>query len=356
MTRRRMATLAVAAAAALALGGVVTPAGAEARWDTDSLHLVYDPPAGFYSYAPSVVDDGATTWIWSCHNDEFRRIKDHIYLTEIVEGEVVSSRSVLQAGPAGTWDSFHVCDPSVVRGRFGYQGHAYRYAMFYLGNDVDASAHNQVGVAFANHPAGPWVKYPGPLVAFDRVDQWGVGQPSAVSLVPGTGRVVLFYTRGDTSTRAYHQVLDLTRMERWRTSDPVLLPTTGLTGHDGGPDWLNGYDVAYDRGRQRFHVVREQHPYPPEGENPWWIGPSVQVASMDVDDALRGRGSWRVEANVDAALTGFPRNHNAGLRRTWDGRLAEPHSVEVVFTDSCAGPDCDSLFEYDLWSVTGSLH
>ncbi|PSL05852.1 hypothetical protein CLV30_1033 [Haloactinopolyspora alba] len=353
--RRTVRTAVAACAAALLAGTMAAPASAEVVWDPDTLGVRYDPPEGFYSYAPSVVRDGDTTWIWSCHNDEHRVIKDHIYATKIVDGEVVSSESVLQASPAPAWDSFHVCDPSVVRGRFRHDGETYPYAMFYLGNDLDASAHNQIGVAFARRPEGPWVKRPEPVVTFDRTDQWGVGQPSAVTLTPGSGRVVLFYTRGDTSTRAYQRVLNLGRTGGIRVSEPVRLSTDGLTGHDGSPDWLNGYDVAFHPRERRFYVVREQHPYPAEGDNPWWIGPSVQVASIDAHSVFHGGGRWREEAVIDHALTGLDRNHNAGITRSWSGRLPDPPRLETVFTDSCSGDTCDSLFEYDLWSVSGTI-
>jgi hypothetical protein len=355
-SRIRTALYAATTAVTLALipsAAAAAPGDPGFRWDTGSLREVYNPPAGRYAYAPSVLDAGGTRWIWTCHNDEYRVIKDHIYETKIVDGRVVSSRSVLRATP-GAWDSFHVCDPSVVAGRFSYQGRRYGYAMFYLGNDLDASAHNQIGVALAEEPGGPWVKLPAPIVTFDRTDQWGAGQPSAVSTDPATGRVMLFYTQGDTSTRAYRRTVDLAHADKPVVSDPVLITTAGLTGHDGGPDWLNGFDVALDRARGRVVVVREQHPYPPEGDNPWWIGSSVQVASMSVKDLMTGRGVWTVEGDVNQRLTTFPRNHNAGLARTRAGWLPDRDAVEVVFTDSCAGPTCDSLFDYDLWSIRGA--
>ncbi|WP_157574676.1 hypothetical protein [Jiangella muralis] len=371
-TIRRVGMLAAAlgVGALLApLGTAAAPDGASPRpdrdpvtWDPASLAAVYQPAPGFYTYAPSVVRDGDTEWIWSCHNDQSRVIEDHIYLTKRVDGVVTETRSVLHAAPAPAWDSFHTCDPSVVAGRFQYGGTRYSYAMFYLGNDVDASAHNQVGVAFATHPDGPWVKYPEPIVTSERTDQWGAGQPTAVALTGNSGRVLLAYTRGDTSTRAYASVVDLTHVERLRVSPPVLLPTDGLTGADGAPDYLNGFDLALDRAGQDVVVVREQHPYPTD--NPWWIGPSVQVARLSLKDLLAGTGTWQPLGDLDRALTGFTRNHNAGLVRTWHGRLADARGVEVVFTSSCSSlptiddPDwsqatCDTLYSYDLWSITG---
>ena len=376
--RARTRLLVAAGAAVIALattaGALQAGAGAGAggdrdaapkvTWDADSVAQVYAPADGFYAYAPSVVREGDTEWIWTCHNDEFRVIEDHIYLTKLVDGVVTESRSVLQASAAPAWDSFHTCDPSVVRGRFAYAGTTYRYAMFYLGNDLDASAHNQVGVAFATTPDGPWVKYPDPIVTSDRLDQWGAGQPTAISMSANSGRVLLGYTRGDTSTRAYVVSLDLGRVERMKVAEPVLLPIAGLTGADGAPDYLNGFDLALDHTGKRLWAVREQHPYPID--NPWWIGPAVQVASIELRDALAGRGTWQPHGDVDEALTGFTRNHNAGLVRTWTGELPERDALEVVFTSSCSSlptvddPDwsqatCDSLYSYDLWSVEASV-
>lgn len=378
LTRRLLAAATTAVLGATLLIGVAPatadtpPTGDEASrtrapvaWDPSSLTEVYAPADGFYSYAPSVVRDGDTEWIWTCHNDDFRVIKDHIYLTKIVDGVVVDSRSVLQASPAPAWDSFHVCDPSVVAGKFRYQGVKYSLAMFYLGNDLDASAHNQIGVAFANSPEGPWVKLPEPIVTFDRTDQWGAGQPTAVTMPGKPGTVLLGYTQGDTSTRAYVTEVDLRKAESFTTTAPVQLPTSGLTGSDGASDYLNGFDLVFDKKGGQFLTVREQHPY--AFDNPWWIGPAVQVATIPQRDLLRGRGTWTPVGDVNEALTGFDRNHNAGFARDWEGHLAEKNAVSVVFTTSCSSlptiddqdwslATCDSLYSYDLWSIDGTLN
>lgn len=365
----------IAAAAALVLAATGSLAASAASdgghagtgditWDPDSVAEVYAPADGFYSYAPSVVRDGDTEWIWTCHNDEYRVIKDHIYMTKIVDGSVVESRSVLQASPAPSWDSYHVCDPSVVAGKFGYQGKKYTLAMFYLGNDLDASAHNQVGVAFANDPGGPWIKLSKPIVTFERTDQWGAGQPTAVMMPGSLSKVLLGYTQGDTSTRAYVTEVDLKRAETFTTSRPVQLPTSGLTGTDGAVDYLNGFDLVYDERNRRFLTVREQHPY--ATDNPWWIGPAVQVDSIGARDLRDGRGSWMPVGDIDEALTGFTRNHNAGFARDWSGHLPDERTVTVVFTKSCSSlptvddqdwsqATCDSLYSYDLWSVDGRI-
>ncbi|MFD2348559.1 hypothetical protein ACFSTC_02900 [Nonomuraea ferruginea] len=144
----------------------------------------------------------------------------------------------------------------------------------------------------------------------------------------------------------------------WPTCPPpvvgpaVEVTRAGLTGTDGKPDVLNNFDVAYDPSRDRFYAVREQHPYPTVA--PKQIGASLQVASIDGASIWNGGGSWRVEGVIDPALTGLPRNHNAGIVRTVYGTLPDSGSLTVIFTESCAGT-CASLWSYDLWRVTGTL-
>jgi hypothetical protein len=175
--------------------------------------------------------------------------------------------------------------------------------------------------------------------------------------------VLLGYTRGDTSTRAYVTTVDLSRLDRVRVFPERQITNAGLTGADGAPDYLNGFDMAIDHGRKEVVVVREQHPYP--DDNPWWIGPVVQVDRMPLKDFLKGAGTWTPSGDIDEDLTGFDRVHNAGLVRTWTGDLHDPDAPEVVFTSSCSSlptvddPDwslatCDSLYSYDLWSIEGS--
>lgn len=362
MLPRLMKRMALPALAFALATGLITAGSAQAaprhapqetlRWDSSSLREIYVPPSGDYSYAPSVLDIGATRWVWTCHNAQSRVIRDHIFLEKFVHGRLVEDRSVLQATD-GAWDSFHTCDPSVVSGRFRFNGSRYGWAMFYLGNDLDASAHNQIGVAFATTPDGPWVKYPNPVVSFSNPHQWGAGQPSAIASDPHSGRITLFYTQGDTSTRAYWRSLNFSDMDAPAISAPHLVTIAGLTGTDGAPDYLNNYDIAYDASRHSFVIVREQHPYPTT--NPSWIGQSVDVDTISAAGLLNGTGRWRSLNSITPGLTGLARNHNAGLVRTRNGFLPKTHHVTVVFTSSCAGATCDSLFNYDLWQITGRI-
>jgi hypothetical protein len=188
------------------------PLFAAVQWNQGSLREIYNPGGDVYTYAPSVIVEGNTEHIWSCHNRDSGVIKDYIYYTKRVNGAVVSSDPVLFASSSG-WDSVHVCDPSVVRSNLTYNGTAYQWVMFYLGNDRACSCHNAIGVAVAQNITGPWLKYPSPIVAFPFSDPnlWGVGQPSATS-VDGNGRFLLFYSEGDTAGRGYRRDINLSNL------------------------------------------------------------------------------------------------------------------------------------------------
>ncbi len=332
-------------------------------WDTSTLTQIYNPGTylggSYYSYAPSVSDNGTTERIWSCHNKDSGVIRDHIFETKLVNGVVVSSQPVLFPSANG-WDSYHNCDPSVVQGQFLYGGATYSYALFYLGNDVNGSSHNQIGVAFATNIDGPWVKYPSPLVTYPNNGQWGVGQPSVTS-VDGKGKILLFYSKktawDDSNTHGWRREMDLSDMSNPQTSvADGQITESGLTNSAGNQDWLDGFDVAYDQSRDRFYMVREQHPYP--SDNPTYIGPNLQVDSIAGSSIWNGGGQWTAEGNVTPSLTGFPRNHNGGLQRTYYGMLPDPSSLRVVFTNSCAAASCGSSipeWTYTLWSITGHL-
>lgn len=343
------------------LCGLLLPsiiASAAVTWDPSTRQQVYNPGTSvngtYYAYAPSVIVDGNTEHIWTCHNKDSGVIRDHIFYTKRVNGAIVSSRPVLVPSASG-WDSYHNCDPSVVRGQFRYNGATYAYALFYLGNDVNASYHNQIGVAFATSVAGPWVKYPHPLVTYPNNGDWGVGQPSAIS-VDGKGRLLLFYTQGaSTLTTGFRRELALSDMARPSIGVPLQLTTAGLTDVNGQRDYLNNFDVVYDPSRDRFYAVREQHPYPTD--NPTYIGASLQIASIPAAHIWRGGGHWTVEGTITPALTGFPRNHNAGFERSPYGTLPNPNALRVVYTVSCSGR-CNGgrpEWTYALWSISGTL-
>jgi hypothetical protein len=325
-----------------------------------NLTVVYDPSRDHYSYAPSVITDGVTEHIFVCQNKNDSIIRDSIYYHKRVKGEIVQSLEVLSHGDDGAWDSYHVCDPNVIQGAFVMFGVTYQYALFYTGNNVDESKNNQVGVAFANCLSGPWMRYPYPLIHnVVGAYVWGVGQPTVTS-VNGAGDLLIFYTEGQATTSGQVAHLDLSDMANIITYFYKPIPTAGLTDSNGNPDYLNSFDIVFDPTSDHFYLIREQHPYPQT--YPTFIGDQLQVASIRGGDIWAGEGTWKVEEALTPSITGFPRNHNAGFKRSFYGTLLNPHIFSVMFSPSCANPPDVSctwpavLWTHDLLEIQGRMN
>jgi hypothetical protein len=317
--------------------------------------VVYNPPEYRYIYAPAAISDSGIDYIWGCYNPDSGVVRDHIiYLERAAGGEIIAADIALEPGPLGSWDSVHVCDPAVVAGKFHYQGKMYSYALFYLGTDDIGGMHNQIGVAFATSLSGPWVRYPWPIVSFPPEDDpkthWGVGQPSVTS-VDGFGRVLIFYTQGDLTTRTQVRDVNLFDMGAPQIGRAVPVTNSGLTDMNGNPDYMNNADFVYDPVRDRFYAVREQRPYP--ADDPDYIGTALQIVSIPGGFIWSGGGRWTAEGEVRPELTGFPRNHNAGLERSIYGTLLDSAWIRVFYAVAESGPM--SLWSYDLWELQGAL-
>jgi len=94
--------------------------------------------------------------------------------------------------PSSTYDSESVCDPSLVQ----FHGVYFLYHTCISNTAPDGYQNNRICVAMADSPAGPFYKYPTPVVedlscSPTNTDTYCVGQPSAVVY---NDLVYLFYT------------------------------------------------------------------------------------------------------------------------------------------------------------------
>jgi len=330
-------------------------AGAAIQWLPSSLKKVYHSTGDFYCYAPAVIRDDGGAHYWFCRNAAAGVIRDHIYYLKQTPAGFDPLQLAFGPSSGHTWDSFHVCDPSIVGGNFGLGGRSFKYALVYLGNNVDASVNNQVGIAFSNDAAGGWVRRPEPLVSYPPQGHWGVGQPSAINL-DGKGRIAVFYTKADPRAAGYFREVNLGGEGTTTAGQEIKLPSAGLLRTDGRPDYLNDFDVAYDSMRERYIVVREVHPYP--STDPDFISTTLEISSISAEEIRNPDGRWTREGIIGPGLTGHARNHNAGIEKTWSGALPDPHMIRVVFTVSCAGPECAGrkpLWTYGLWQICGRI-
>lgn len=345
----------------------------EAPLDSAVLSFAFSE-AKRYSYCPVVLEQqNGDRYMYFCGNpavegphpiDEI--IIDNVYLyVERPDGSSVKEKSVLRPGASG-WDSHHCCDPSVIEGEFRMDGTTYKYAMFYTGSRT-GRYYCELGVAFSNDLcADSWVKYPGPLVpkTWEGDDDlpwsgglcWGVGQPSAVSL-DKKGDVLLTYSVGDLNgTRVMCCRLDMSDMDNFERSTPKTMIIRGLNGLDGKLDYCCDIDLAINQEENVAVIVRPVQPLPTV--YPAYIPTTQEVDYMKLDDFLSGRGSWTPIGRIGPEMTGFQRNHNAGLLRDNFGHIRDWKTPTVYFAVSDTSPQVfpvpDRMAEwtYDIYKVT----
>jgi hypothetical protein len=313
---------------------------------------LFDPPrvGNTYAYAPSSITDVPSDYHFYCGNRGRSSLVDQIYVRHYVfDGAnwlLAGDRRVL-APTRNTWDARHICDPSVVAGSFSLKGVGYRYAMFYTGtrDPLNNGTHNHVGVAVSNDLL-TWVKRTQPLVTRNPHEVWGVGQPSATSIVDG--QVLLFYTRSNPTT-TYVQHLDLADVdapivlgEEWGVSG------AGLTTLPNGQQSVNNGDFAYDPVRDRFWVVRASSF---DATSPDWVATDVELAWIPGADIWAGTGTWTPVARINVDVTGRSKNDNAGIQRSVYGTLVDPTNIRINVTSFDAAPWPDALWTYRLHSL-----
>ena len=303
----------------------------EAKW--------FQIPDGTYNYCPSVI---AGSGVFYCSNTTPYKIRDHICFSRIqaeADGTIrFYDRSVVLSPTSGSWDSVHVCDPSVVSGNFSYQGTNYRYLIAYLGCNTTDNSKNQIGVAVSNSLSGGWVKVgANPLIPCEADALWGTGQPSVISLDPN-GRVVIFYTKGTSAKTC-------TKAQEWDLSNldaPQLLGSS-VVSDAGMGDFISNADVAYSNGW--LMMVCDRHPFG-NGVLSVAARSGIYSAAWDGNISSLASLSWQKEGEVSPEKTGYAKNHNCGLAKTLTGALAER---TVVYTGASEkGTFLDSLCTYRL--------
>lgn len=304
-----------------------------------------------YSYCPSIIANGdGTSHVFFCGNPNQGTMVDNVYhIVEYANGTHTAAVSVLH--PSLNWDSHHTCDPCVIEGEFKMDGTTYRYAMFFLSNPLEYY-YNEIGVAFSNDlGASSWVKYPVQLVPKTwptegdqslggNAKSWGVGQPSAVSL-DKKGKVLLTYTIGDSAgTRVAFREMDLSDMSHPDLGTAMNMNAAGLENLNGGSDYTCNCDFAIAPSDNKIVMVRPVQPHP--STYPSYIPVAQEVDYMDLDSFRAGIGKWTPLARIDNSVSGFPRNHNAGLSRDSFGHLTEWETPTVYFTVSKETPDVNA--------------
>ena len=334
-------------------------------------------PDGFYRYAPSTLIESGVRHVFYCRNITSRVVVDGIYhAVQAADGTLGAETLVLApADSSGTaWDSYHVCDPSVIAGAFYYEGHTYRYLMAYLGvkgrpgdtaSDGAKCINNKVGLAVSDSLTGGWVRMgANPVVITEHTDWWGVGQPSLLS-VDGAGKVALFYA-GDYETRMLN--LDFTDAAATTASLATKVGDQGiLLGKTGVMDLvgtslkmtITNADFAYDDVRKLLYMIADT----PDSLANWYddggqylyITKAVSVYRTPVDTLANlnlAAAEWELVArfqptDLSASLSTAARVHNSGFVRTDAGGLVDFQANVAV-----ANVKNDALYTYRFLPVS----
>ena len=310
---------------------------------------------GIYNYCPTAMqlDDGSV-YIYYCTNQDPYQVIDYVGCRRGVRGEdgsiVWESETVALSPDGGTWDAHHTCDPSVIAGEFTYQGQSYGYLMAYLGCTSYDNQENKIGLAVSKTPEGPFVRVGNtPLIDFQidpsvSVFQWGVGQPSLVSL-DKKGHVNLFYTQGDKNgTRLMVDEWELSNLDTPQKIKTESVSKTGLFNLQNQSDFMNNADLLYDANADRYYAISDCHPNPTDV--PDYIASHVRINFCSAKTSIAS-GFWRSLCSIAPAETGFARNHNAGFLRDAYGHLPDNGYLTAFYTVSVTGND--SLWSYRIY-------
>jgi hypothetical protein len=333
---------------------------------------------GIYNYCPAAFEENGVRHIYYCTNTKPREVTDSIaYRTAVfTNGKWAYSNEniVLEHTKHWVgWDTVHVCDPDVVKGQFTYQGEDYSYLMAYLGCTTTNNQNNEIGLAVSKEPGGPFLKINeiNPIVSFKRdcstpernaAFQWGVGQPSLISL-DKAGKVLLLYTMGG---------IDGTFLiaEKWNFCDlehplPIgknwreQVSNAGLIGRDKRTTSLNNAEAVYEPENGNLYLIADGWPHLmpsiDEPGAPDFISATVRLLRFSpsfeektLEDIILRTGEWTQIAELTPSHTGFPRNHNAGLVHDPYGWALQSDAVDVLYSVSEVNQPSHSLWTYRI--------
>jgi hypothetical protein len=221
---------------------------------------------------------------------------DAIYYSELTSSGWTSPQVVMTTSSSG-WDSFHVCDPTVVEGNFTADGYSWDYAMYYTGSTTedgtDNEFNNHVGVAFSNDGTS-WHKYSANPVIHPKGDasgSYGAGIPAAYRAPDYDDYVyVAFYDSTDGDRNHYVSASDGKNFgsRTTLTSDP----------HDNTA--IGG--IAYHPGEDRWYVSAKHN--------------SDRASYLYTRGTSWLNSTWYHQGTIDGSLTGYTHNHNPSWM-TW---------------------------------------
>ena len=335
----------------------------------------------FYNYCPSTLVENNTKHVFYCSNKMFGNITDYVAYRkmEYVDGNfnVTSTEDMkfLLSPTKETWDSRHVCDPSVIKGEFSYDNVQYQYLMAYLGCVTSDCTRNETGLAVSNSLEGPWIKCDkiNPIVPVeDDSNKWGNGQPELIS-VDHKGRVILCVSHTNNTIsgeQAFeYDFSNLNEPKLIRSKE--IMNTNGIYNvpHKDGEtvsNYICNIGLAYDSVNKKIIMAKGRNPFGKDGLYPNFIADTIDVYYLDdsgnaspFDELFKSSNearNWVHMGTINEELTGFKRNHNTGIVTNPYGEVVEADRIEVAFTRSdLSDADWGYLSTYRIYSTSFKL-
>lgn len=321
------------------------------KTDLSAQYAAFPENSGqFFNYSPSYIQTSATRrYMYFNRNSASGQPGRFIYWRK---ADLVGSnwewgvpQQALAPGLTG-WDSLNVMTPDVKKGSYAYNGHTYSWVMFYSGTDRDDNHHKQIGLAFADSPEGPWIKFSGNPVIQSTAATLGVSKPSSTS-VDWLGRFLLFYTGPDNAV--YRRDINIADLSNISIGTEYKLFANGLTSSDNAASSISNIAISYEGSTDRFYMVTQRSPYPID--NPSDISAQLQVAYTAGANIWNNTGSWTVDGEIIPTVSGKARNHKPGLLTDFYGILSGgPQSYVIAYTGSDTGSN--SLWTYRIFETT----
>ena len=329
----------------------------------------------FYNYCPTVMQEAdGTRHVYYCTNTVAGNVTDYIgYRVGTLQGDgsySYSSESIVLSPSSGTWDERHTCDPNVIKGSFVYNSHTYSYLMAYLGCVTSDNSHNEIGLAVADNPGGPFTKVDSlnPFKHFTGTSgyegwEWGYGQASMIS-IDKAGQVLFTYTTGEKAgTGVYVEKWNLSNLNSpSQIGSRTKVFTNGLKKEDGTSDSvLNNADFAYDEASGRIYGIRDNHPSCDGDPSVAYSSQVIYVEPHNSDKSVGGNlykfGTWKLAKLLNQSATGQQLNHNSCLVRDEYGHLNNPSEIEAIVTGATQNSTFwGTLSTYRLYSYKTTVN
>ncbi len=296
---------------------------------------------GQYTYAPSPVElkDG-TQLVFFCQNENPFTVIDSIFLAE---GKTPPGGKQLRwkrpklvlSPPKRGWDNVHICDPDVRMLAGVYNGKSFSWVMTYLGVAQKDCNNNEIGLAFAKTPAGPWTKFDAnPIVKAPDPAYWGAGQTS--SIVTGEASMDMYYTKATAQgSRVYRRSVDFQKDGTVKIGEEAMIP--GLRRN-----------ASVARSEKFYYAAMPLEGHAPGTEPP--VSKSLALVRIPAsEDITNPSARWEEIGQITPQDTNSPRNHNAGLLTDPRGWIKDDNTITVYFS---VGKEGDGwLWTYTLYSA-----